>query len=352
MEPRTAVRTLAKTGAALLIMFGGGAAPILGTTATAAPSHQSTVARSDVTHGTTVLASTKPARKAGRHVTRRDARSVNVNNLAAVNAAYKANFGSGLRIPTGFTGDTKRCVAGTSSSASKAATQRAVNFVRSLAGLAPVAFSGDLNNRSQLTALMMAANGRLSHAPSRSWRCYTSAGAANARRSNLALSYSQLSSAGLVRLYTTDPGAANAAVGHRRWLLNPFVTTMGTGSTREANSLTVIGPSSANRPNPTWVAWPSSGYFPNTLEPNGRWSLSAGRRAASFNKATVRVYRNGTAVRAVKLRVVNGYAQPTLAWQIPSSQAKSGVYRVVVSGIKVGKKRYATSYVVRMFAPR
>ena len=117
-----------------------------------------------------------------------------------------------------------------------------------------------------------------------------------------------------------DPGSDNGA-GHRRWLLNPFATTMGTGSTDTANAMTVVGPTAAGRPNPAWVSWPSAGYFPTTLEPGGRWSLSAGNKQMDFRRATVRVYRNGVAVRATKLGVHNGYAQPSLVWQLPAGTA-------------------------------
>lgn len=361
MEPTTPVRALVTTGAAMMIMFGGGAAPVLGTTAAADQSPTPTVRHSSIKQAeplehTEVLGRKKKRKKAGRsatvYVSGRYTRSVNVRSLGAVNAAYKAQFASGLNVPTEYSGDANRCVAGNSTPQSRAATHRAVNFVRSLAGLAPVSFSEDLNNRAQQTAMMMAANRKLSHTPTRNWRCYTGTGAANAGRSNLVLSYPRLTAAGLVRLYTDDPGASNAAVGHRRWLLNPFATAMGSGSTREANAITVIGPSSRYRPNPTWVAWPSPGYFPNALEPNGRWSISAGNPGANFRKAKVRVFRNGRPVRAVKARVVNGYAQPTLVWHIPASQAKTGTYRVVVKGVKIGKKRFQTTYNVSMFTPR
>lgn len=302
------------------------------------------------THATRVLAISVRARGAVSR-TARWSRAINTSSLSAVNSSYLTDFASGLGVPTSFTGDESRCEAGTTSTQSRTATLRALNFVRSLAGLAPVSFSAALNSRSQDTALMMSANRQLSHSPSRDWRCYSSTGAANAGRSNLALSYPQLTSAGLVRLYTSDPGAENGAVGHRRWLLNPFATTMGSGSTRTANAITVIGPSSSARPNPRWVAWPSAGYFPNTLEPGGRWSLSSGNRAVSFSRALVRVYRNGALLKSTKQRVVNGYGQPTLVWQLSSAQAKAGTYRVAVSGIRLGHRRTSADYVVRMFTP-
>jgi uncharacterized protein YkwD len=279
--------------------------------------------------------------------------SVDVTALTAVDDAYSRAFDPGLDVDTGYTGNDSRCDPGTTSAESRAATLRAVNFVRSMSGLAPVRLSSTLNARSQRTALMMSANGTLSHTPPRSWRCWTQAGAANARRSNLALSYPSITSAGLVQLYMSDPGAGNGAVGHRRWLLNPASTVMGNGSTDTANAMTVIGPTAAGRPNPTWVSWPSAGYFPSSLEPGGRWSLSAGNKLMDFRRATVRVYRDGHAIHTTRLRVQDGYAQPTLVWQVPAATARSGTFRVVVRGAHLAgsRKSIGRAYVVRMFDP-
>ena len=44
---------------------------------------------------------------------------------------------------------------------------------------------------------------------------------------------------------------------------------------------------------------------------------------------------------------------PTLVWQIPAKQAKSGTYRVVVRGVhRAGtRKIFGRTYDVRMFTP-
>ena len=160
-----------------------------------------------------------------------------------------------------------------------------------------------------------------------------------------------VTSAGVVGLYMQDAGGENFAAGHRRWLLNPFATQMGSGSTKTANAITVIGPSSSARPDPTFVSWPTAGYFPNTLEPNGRWSLSAGNSRVSFAGSSVAVYRNGARIKATKLRVENGYAQPTVVFDVPGSQATSGTYKVVVRNIRAGSRSYTYTYGVRMFTP-
>ncbi len=350
MEPHTPTRTLVAISVTalvpLMVLVSGASAPISGGTAAASSPGHTTEAQ------VLVLAGSSAARTSGG-TTKRWAGSISVNRRAAVESAYERNYASGLNTGTGYTGSDSECRPGTSSASSRAATLRAVNFVRSMSGLAPVRFSTVLNGRSQRTALMMSANQALSHTPPRGWRCYTRIGAANAARSNLVLSYPSITSAGLVGLYMGEPGSGNAAVAHRRWLLNPFATTMGTGSTDAANAMTVVGPTAANRPNPAWVSWPTAGYFPRPLEPSGRWSLSAGSRQADFRRATVRVYRNGKAIRAVKLRVHSGYAMPTLVWQIPAARAKSGTYRVVVRGVhRVGtRKTFGRTYDVRMFEP-
>jgi uncharacterized protein YkwD len=290
----------------------------------------------------------------GNRVTARWSGAIDTRSVAAVNAAYWSQYANQQSVPTGWMGGSLTdCQAGQSSDASNQATLTAMNYVRSLAGLAPVTLNGSLNASAQAAALMMSANGALSHDPSPSWKCYSSAGAAAAGRSNLALSYPSITSGQIIDLYMDDPGTTNTAVGHRRWILNPFTTQVGTGSTATANALSVIGPRSSARPNPRWVGWPTAGYFPNAIEPNGRWSLSAGRRGISFAHAKVRVYHNGARVSVHKYPVENGYAQPTLVWQMPAGFSTTGSYKVVVAHIKKAGKRkpLRTAYTVNLFTP-
>ena len=289
----------------------------------------------------------------GSRVTARWAGAVNTQSASAVNAAYWSQYANAQSLSTDWTGSLVGCQAGASSASSNAATLAALNYVRSMTGLAPVTLSPSLNAGAQAAALMMSANGALSHNPSSNWQCYTPAGATAASRSNLALAYPSIKAGQIVDLYMDDPGASNAAVGHRRWVLNPFTTQVGTGSTDTANALTVIGPSSSARPNPRYVGWPTAGYFPNAIEPDGRWSLSSGRRNISFAKARVRVYQGTHRIPVRKYRVENGYAMPTLVWQMPAGFSKTGAYRVVVTHIKKfgSHKRLHKSYVVRLFTP-
>lgn len=307
-----------------------------------------------------VVTTTSPAdagtSTAGTRVTARWSSAVDTTSKAAVNSAYWTKYASKQTLSIDWLlGSLLGCVPGITSSTTNQATLSSLNYVRSLAGLAPVTFSSTLNYSAQRAALIMAANEALSHTPSSNWKCWSSTGAAAAAKSNLALSYPSLKAGRVVELYMDDPGSSNTAVGHRRWLLNPFTTVMGSGSTPTANAITVVGPTNAYRPNPRWVSWPSAGYFPNPMEPNGRWSLSSGFKSVSFRYAQVAVYKSdGTKVPGVRKYTPHaGYAQPTLVWQMPSTFPKTANYTVVVTGIK--KTGYSgtlkSKYTVRLFTP-
>ncbi len=277
--------------------------------------------------------------------------AVDTTNVAAVNSAYQSQYASGLRTPTGYTGNDNACVAGTSSQESRDTTLRAINFTRSLAGLAPVYFDGGLNAKAQQTALMMSANGALSHTPGAGWRCYTQVGANTAGISNLALAYPSITSAGMIGMYMDELGSSNVVVGHRRWLLNPFASAMGSGSTNNANAIAVIGSSNPGNPNPAWVSWPTNNYFPAPLEPKGRWSLSAGHSGANFEAATVSMSGPNGPIPVTRYAPKNGYAQPTLVWQVGAAIDPTSTYHVTVNNIRVGNGTTSYSYAVQMFKP-
>ena len=327
MRENTSRRNVIFAGATVI------ASMVLGTVMTAAPASADTDYRSS-------------ARWSG---------AVDTGSKSAVNSAYWNQYAPKANLLVDWLGGSLLgCLPGLTSSYSNGGTLSALNYVRSLAGLAPVSFSSTLNANAQRAALIMAANNALSHSPSSSWKCWTSTGASTASKSNLALAYPALKAGQIIDLYMDDKGSGNVAVGHRRWLLNPFSTVMGSGSTNTANALTVVGPTNSYRPNPTYVGWPSAGYFPNALEPSGRWSLSSGSKAVSFRYAQVYVYRaDGVKIPVHKYAVHAGYAQPTIVWSMPDWISKTTTYKVGVTGIK--KSGYSgslrTSYTVRLFTP-
>ena len=291
------------------------------------------------------------------------------SSRASVARAYNKVLAPALRVKTGWNGSVASCRVGKESAKSRKATRKAINFVRALNRLDPVKLSSKLNKRALRAALLMQANGALSHSPTKASfsRCYSSAARTAAGRSNLFLAYygsgDRMPSTGARAIvgYMTDPGSGNEAVGHRRWILNPSTRVMATGSTRHANALTVTGTKrSSKAASPTYLTWPSKGWFPTQLEPEGRWSISTSRSRVSFARAKVKVHQvssKGKKLRSLKVKkhkIKNGYGPHTLVFTVKGvkvPQGKKSVrYRVSVSGIK-GAKKSKYSYTVKIFDP-
>lgn len=294
---------------------------------------------------------------------------VKTSSRASVARAYNSVLAPALRVPTGWTGSVGKCRRGKESAASRRATRDAINFVRALNQLEPVKLDKRLNKRALRAALMMQANGALSHNPTRAAfsSCFSQAGRKAAARSNLYLSWGSRgdrrpsTGARAIVGYMTDAGEGNLPVGHRRWILNPTTRVMATGSTRSANALTVIGTERNHRAKqPRFLEWPSRGWFPTQLEPEGRWSLSTSRPGISLRDAKVKVRQvnaKGKVVRKLKTRrhaVQDGFGPHTLVFTVQGVRKPKGKktvrYRVTVSGIK-GAKKKRISYTVRLFDP-
>jgi len=264
-----------------------------------------------------------------------------------------------LQTPVGWQGSLSSCDEGSPSPAAQQATARVVNYIRDLVGVEPVVFSSTLSAQAQEAALMMARNEQLSHAPPSSWACYTGDGAAAAAKSNLYLGRSDASA---ITGYMDDPGAVNTPVGHRRWIIDPRQTTMGSGSVdapggdwrQQSHALLVIDPpswQSLPAGTPAYLPWPVAGYVPVQIEPEGRWSLSASDPLTDFSQASVLV--NGSAAGVTVHPVKNGYGPPTVVWNFrPGFKAgdEDRKYDVVVSGIRRGGASLPSySYTVTLF---
>jgi uncharacterized protein YkwD len=245
-----------------------------------------------------------------------------------------------LRTPIRWTGDLRTCTPGAPSAEAQDATLTAVNYFRDLVGVEPVTFSRRLNRDSQRAALMMARNRDYSHSPSEDWACSTAAGSDALKRSNLFLGRA---GAGAVAGYMDDGGSANTAVAHRRWLIDPRQTTMGSGSVdapgndwrQIANALYVTDVASWQQvpeDTPRVMPWPVAGFVPRQIEPEGRWSLSIPDDDVDFSNAVVTV--NGKSIK--KRPVVTGDGPPTLVWDFdPAFHAgdPDRDYAVTVSGM-------------------
>jgi len=273
---------------------------------------------------------------------------VDPSDRGSVANGYTDVYAKAVAVPIGWTGSASSCTAGTTSEAAATATLDAINYVRALGSLDPVTFDSALSAKAQEAALVYEANRALSHSIPSDWKCRTTNAAKAGQNSNIALG---AGGARAIGLYMSDYGAGNTAAGHRRWIMNPDALTFGTGSTTSANALWVFGATSSSQAAPTWVSWPTAGYFPSQLEPGGRWSLSSA--GANFSSAKVKVVNAaGDSVAVSKIyEPQDGYADPTLVWEMGSIPRVSGSgtasYTVTVTGIKRGSSSGLTrSYTI------
>ncbi len=234
---------------------------------------------------------------------------------------YNTVYQASENIPSGWNGNILLNNAGTTTAAFKDAVRLRVNYFRAMGGVpSTVVFSDDHNAADQAAALMMSANNALSHVPPLLWLDYSILGATAAGSSNLALGTDNNGPTAITG-YILDTGGNNAFVGHRRWILYPPETTMGTGDVEAgtpnyaANALYVIDPATFANPAPTardgFVAWPPPGFVPSDLI-SPRWSLSY--PGADFSAASVTMSRKGNAV-PVRLEALSpGAGDNTLVW--------------------------------------
>lgn len=131
-----------------------------------------------------------------------------------------------------------------------------VNYVRYLHGLDPVIYNPKNDQLMAQTALTMAAQNTLSHFIDSSWRCYTDSAKMGAQQANLSLisipspAYTDPKTS--ISLFIREVGSSS--IGHRRWLLNPFMqeTSVGMASGVNNMGLSVTG-IALNIVNPTTI---------------------------------------------------------------------------------------------------
>ncbi|MGD9712708.1 MAG: SH3 domain-containing protein, partial [Thermomicrobiales bacterium] len=281
-----------------------------------------------------------------------DIPSVDTSSRSAVVAYFNAYYRGQSQPAISWTGNHPSCDAGTTSSAYRDDVLLRIMYYRGMSGVpTSIGFSSTANSKNQQAALVMSANGALSHFPPSDWDCWTADAYEAAGSSNIAIGYHGRSA---VDAYIKDAGSNNFVAGHRRWLLYPQTQTFGTGDTpfapatggnpsfSSSNSIWVFdsnigGPRPGTRDG--FVAWPPTGYVPyQVVFP--RWTFSY--PGANFSGATVTLTRDGANVPVtIESRTNNGYGENTIvfrptsmgsgdAWANPGSDS---TYRVTISGV-------------------
>lgn len=165
-------------------------------------------------------------------------------------SALRADLSEGA-----WSGDVRACDAGDMTDAWRDRVLESINTHRFLADLPPVTRDPGRDAIAQECALMMHANGTLSHNPPASWACYNDTGASGAGSSNIAES----PGIAAMDLYMVDFGN-ESTFGHRRWFLSNSLGPVGIGSTDRFSCHYVLGGSGSH--GAEWVAWPPPGPVP------------------------------------------------------------------------------------------
>lgn len=169
-------------------------------------------------------------------------------------------------------GNAKTCLAGTIDQRARDRSLRLINAYRFLAGVPDLSAEPSWDPPAQDCALLADANHRLSHTPSRDWRCWSDRGARASAVSLVANRSAPLA----IDPFIEDPGNESTMV-HRRWLLSEKIHRIGLGSTsgfscalvdgREWDLAPVAAASASVDAGSTptvaeWVAWPPPGLVP------------------------------------------------------------------------------------------
>ncbi len=223
-------------------------------------------------------------------------------------------------------------------------TLRRINLFRWLAGLPPVTDRPEEHLAQMECAVMMSANGSLSHSPPMRWNCYTAAGAGAAGRSNIALGYGTPGAA--IDGYMLD--RSTPSLGHRRWILNPPLGRVGIGfasPSRPGQCLSVFdrsGPGSDR----SWTAYPNPGPAPIFLA-EGEWSFQAHGVSLSGGSTAIVVRVSDGMELPVTTRQTGGGGPPNTLAIVPDGwrPAAGETYRVTITGLSVGELTYETTLV-------
>ena len=162
--------------------------------------------------------------------------------------------------------------------------QNAINYYRAVAGVSPVALTDERNESAAWGSLAMAMNGVMTHYPDKP----SGMSDADYARAYYATTHSNLSYSNppspiwAIIGQIEDSDSSNAHdLGHRRWLLSPYIATMGVGLAHNGDNLyTTVrvfgdGEDEINADDYDFVSWPASGNnLSETFTPDVIWSVS------------------------------------------------------------------------------
>lgn len=189
----------------------------------------------------------------------------------------------------------EQCDPGVLKESEKLAVLEYLNEVRALHDLAPVTYDYQHDEETAQAALLIVANNSMSHRPSNWAECFTEAGYAGSSTSNLRWVGPEEfkgeplfgQSVGDIRSWMVDENVYS--LGHRRWLLDPFLTQISYGRVdgapwgydknqiAQGSAIKVFGYDEGQTPThtPDFVAYPYRDYPVDLFLVDWYWSFSA-----------------------------------------------------------------------------
>jgi len=269
------------------------------------------------------------------------------SDRAQVIEDYKNNYLVSAVANPGWTGNTAACDAGTAPQSTHDMVIKRINYFRKLVGLNDnTTMDTSKYPMYQEAALMMKANGQLSHTPPNTWTCWTQSGSDGAKTSNLSSGNHSVNS---ITAFMADYGANNTAVGHRRWILHSAKTQFSYGTTNSTMSLGCIGTAGGNKLIPEFIAYPPKGFVPQALV-FPRWSFSL--PGADFTNSNVSMIgAAGNITLKIVSQTANGFGDNTIVWEpvgIINNAEIDTDYLITVSGIGGAAKITTYTYTVTL----
>ncbi|MEX8496373.1 CAP domain-containing protein [Leptothrix ochracea] len=237
--------------------------------------------------------------------------------------------------------DIDKCQAGTLKRSVKDGVLNTVNKIRSLHGLSPVSYDDQYDDQVMKGSLIVAASGHLTHEPQSSEKCYSPEGANGTKTSNIVggkisphLRFQSPDEA-IIGWMTDVRNASGNNVGHRRWLLDPFLKkiafgkvagVMENGYSTDGAIIRVIwddqhkNPSSRSENN--FVAYPFKDYPQEYFDKNAILSFTA-------IEDPLNRYNNNADYAGVGLEVVDEAGNKVQVHDVNGDKAGYGVPNVL-----------------------
>jgi len=235
-----------------------------------------------------------------------------------------------------WSGELASCEPGEISANGHENALRLVNLYRWLADLPAVTTEPAQDLTAQACALLMDANGMLSHDPPMDWDCWSQDAYDGASSSNI----SSGPGVGSVDGYMIDGGNEDT-LGHRRWILSNTLGPIGLGSTGAMGASCMQTLSGKGKAGKTWLAWPPPGPFPAEAIKPGRFGGSLGTVGYSIQSdsidlaaGTLTITSGGEELPVMVMELPGGYgSRYALNIQPDGWEMEAGnTYTVTLSG--------------------